>query len=250
MSNDRPKGSYSGPLSLQWCAYSMTVRAMPMNYLAADLSRIDAALWGRESEIGAAIAEAPAMVEALRWALSMAEEAILVRENGDDPEDTPDICEMHRAELERHRAILSRIDGAGPPLSAYAETVTDAEYREIANGRAPWPLKGASGDGAGDTLPDAPVPHDLEPAQNGPDGHCLHCGRDNTGHEGEPCADDCPQYWEAKGREHPQHPTGEEPYALKAARGYASNPEQWNPPSPEQMAEILAMIDRKATPTA
>ena len=40
-------------------------------------------------------------------------------------------------------------------------------------------------------------------------------------------------------------PTGEEPYALKAARGYASNPEQWNPPSPEQMAEILAMIDAK-----
>lgn len=116
MSNDRPKGSYSGPLSLQWCAYSMTVRAMPMNYLAADISRIDAALWGRESEIGAAIAEAPAMVEALRWALSMAEEAILVRENGDDPEDTPDICEMHRAELERHRAILSRIDGAGDTL--------------------------------------------------------------------------------------------------------------------------------------
>lgn len=154
-------------------------------------------------------AEAPAMVEALRWALSMAEEAILVRENGDDPEDTPDICEMHRAELERHRAILSRIDGAG------------------------------------DTLPDAPVPHDLEPAQNGPDGHCLHCGRDNTGHEGEPCADDCPQYWEGKGRAHPEHPTGDESDALKAARGYASNPEQWNPPSPEQMAEILAMIDRK-----
>lgn len=100
-------------------------------------------------------------------------------------------------------------------------------------------------DGAGDTLPDAPVPHDLEPAQNGPDGHCLHCGRDNTGHEGEPCADDCPQYWEAKGRAHPEHPTGDESDALKAARGYASNPEQWNPPSPEQMAEILAMIDRR-----
>lgn len=108
-------------------------------------------------------AEAPAMVEALRWALSMAEEAILVRENGDDPEDTPDICEMHRAELERHRAILSRIDGAG------------------------------------DTLPDMPAPA----------------------------------------------PTGEESDALKAARGYASNPEQWNPPSPDQMREILAMIEAK-----
>jgi len=111
----------------------------------------------------ARIVEAPAMVEALRWALSMAEEAILVRENGDDPEDTPDICEMHRAELERHRAILSRIDGAG------------------------------------DTLPDAPA---LTAT-------CPHCGRDNTGHEVEPCADDCPQYWEGQGRAHPEHPTGE-----------------------------------------
>lgn len=63
------------------------------------------------AEFASVIVEAPAMVEALRWALSMAEEAILVRENGDDPEDTPDICEMHRAELERHRAILSRIEG-------------------------------------------------------------------------------------------------------------------------------------------
>ena len=66
---------------------------------------------GRKVENARAVVEVPAMVEALRWALSMAEEAILVRENGDDPEDTPDICEMHRAELERHRAILSRIEG-------------------------------------------------------------------------------------------------------------------------------------------
>lgn len=184
MSNERPKGSYAGPLSLQWCAYSMTVRAMPMNYLAADLSRIDAALWGRESEIGAAIAEAPAMVEALRD---------LVKGNYGQPRG------VTVPALDPARAILSRIDGAG------------------------------------DTLPDAPA---LTAT-------CPHCGRDNTGHEGEPCADDCPQYWEGQGRQHPQHPTGEEPYALKAARGYASNPEQWNPPSPEQMAEILAMIDRK-----
>lgn len=100
MSNDRPKGSYSGPLSLQWCAYSMTVRAMPMNYLAADLSRIDAALWGRESEIGAAIAEAPAMVEALRRILQWINAG----------------CDPSRKSLENARAILSRIDGAGDTL--------------------------------------------------------------------------------------------------------------------------------------
>lgn len=52
-----------------------------------------------------------------------------------------------------------------------------------------------------------------EPAENGPDGQCLHCGRDNRGHEGEPCADDCPQYHEAKGlaapTDEPATPTGE-----------------------------------------
>lgn len=50
-----------------------------------------------------------------------------------------------------------------------------------------------------------------EPAQNGPDGHCLHCGRDNRGHEGEPCVDECPQYWEAKGKAHPAYPTADAP---------------------------------------
>ena len=43
-------------------------------------------------------------------------------------------------------------------------------------------------------------------AINGPDGHCLSCGRDNSGSEGEPCDDDCPMYWEAVGIEHPEHP--------------------------------------------
>lgn len=92
--------------------------------------------------IARAMAEAPAMVEALRRILQWIDAG----------------CDPSRKSLENARAILSRIEGAGPPLSAYAETVTDAEYREIANGRASWPLKGASGDGAGDTLPDAPVP--------------------------------------------------------------------------------------------
>lgn len=59
------------------------------------------------------------------------------------------------------------------------------------------------------------------PAENGPDGQCLHCGRDNRGHEGEPCADDCPQYHEAKGiaapTDEPATPTGED---LGERRGY------------------------------
>lgn len=33
------------------------------------------------------------------------------------------------------------------------------------------------------------------PAENDEDLHCQHCGRDNTGHDGEPClVDDCPLY--------------------------------------------------------
>jgi hypothetical protein len=47
------------PLDLKWCSYSKTVRAMPSNYLAADLSRIDACLWGREDEFGNMFAAAP-----------------------------------------------------------------------------------------------------------------------------------------------------------------------------------------------
>lgn len=43
-------------------------------------------------------------------------------------------------------------------------------------------------------------------AQNDASGHCIHCGRGNRGHEGEPCHEDCPQYWEARGIAHPDFP--------------------------------------------
>lgn len=41
------------------------------------------------------------------------------------------------------------------------------------------------------------------PAVNDEHGHCVSCGRDNSGYEGEPCADDCPMYWEEVGIPHP-----------------------------------------------
>lgn len=50
-----------------------------------------------------------------------------------------------------------------------------------------------------------------QPATNDANGHCVHCGRDNTGHEGEPCIDECPMYWEAVGIKHPSY--AEEPDA-------------------------------------
>lgn len=71
--NTRPKGHYTGPIALKWCDYSNTVRAMPANYLAADLSHIDASLWGREGEIGHLMAAAPAMLAALEQALAALE---------------------------------------------------------------------------------------------------------------------------------------------------------------------------------
>ncbi len=41
------------------------------------------------------------------------------------------------------------------------------------------------------------------PAINNAEGECINCGRDNRGHEGEPCIDDCPMYWEQRGFTHP-----------------------------------------------
>lgn len=40
-------------------------------------------------------------------------------------------------------------------------------------------------------------------------GQCRHCGRDNRGYEQEPCADECPQYWEARGIPHPDFSEGQ-----------------------------------------
>lgn len=38
-----------------------------------------------------------------------------------------------------------------------------------------------------------------QPAVNDDDGNCVSCGRDNRGHDGEPCHPDCPMYWEDVG---------------------------------------------------
>jgi hypothetical protein len=44
------------------------------------------------------------------------------------------------------------------------------------------------------------------PAVNDETGHCVCCGRDNNGYEGEPCIDECPMYWEEVGLSHPEYP--------------------------------------------
>lgn len=59
------------------------------------------------------IAAAPAMLEALAWAVGMAEEAIAAREAGDDPEDTPDVIAMHRESLAEAKAALRAARGEG-----------------------------------------------------------------------------------------------------------------------------------------
>ena len=42
-------------------------------------------------------------------------------------------------------------------------------------------------------------PDSRAPAQNDTTGHCIHCGRDNSGYLKDPCSDDCPLYWEVAG---------------------------------------------------
>lgn len=49
------------------------------------------------------------LAASLAWAIGMAEEAITVRETGDDEADTPDVIAMHRAELEKARLTLSHL---------------------------------------------------------------------------------------------------------------------------------------------
>ena len=53
-----------------------------------------------------------------------------------------------------------------------------------------------------------PHPQDrfTRPAANDETGHCKSCGRDNRGHEGEPCDDECPMYWEDMGTPNPDYP--------------------------------------------
>ena len=52
------------------------------------------------------LAAAPHLRKALQWAIGMAEEAILAREEGDDPQDTPDVITMHREALRDAMAAL------------------------------------------------------------------------------------------------------------------------------------------------
>lgn len=44
------------------------------------------------------------------------------------------------------------------------------------------------------------------PTPTDENGHCVHCGRDNTGYEDRPCSDECPAYWEDRGIPHPDYP--------------------------------------------
>lgn len=57
------------------------------------------------------IAQAPAMAEALRALLGLAEEAIALREASDDDDDH-EMLDVYRADVARARAILSTIEGA------------------------------------------------------------------------------------------------------------------------------------------
>lgn len=56
-------------------------------------------------------AAAPDMLAALRWAVGMAEEAIMCRELDPEEDDTPEVIAMHREALEAARAALAKAEG-------------------------------------------------------------------------------------------------------------------------------------------
>ncbi len=45
------------------------------------------------------------ILESLNWAIGMAQEALMLRESGDDPEDTPEVMKMHRDGMEKAIAV-------------------------------------------------------------------------------------------------------------------------------------------------
>lgn len=82
-----------------------TVAASRQDREAADI--VGRAIVELGDRLAAAGTRTTALTAALDWAVGMAEEAILVREAGDDPADTPDIIAMHRAGLEAARTALT-----------------------------------------------------------------------------------------------------------------------------------------------
>ena len=62
------------------------------------------------------------LTDALRWAVGMAEEAIIARE-ADPDDDEPETTASHRAELNKARALLSR--KAAVPVCAHPRTTDE-----------------------------------------------------------------------------------------------------------------------------
>lgn len=75
---------------------------------------------------------------ALRWALSMAEEAIVGREAGENPEETPEIIAMHRTELDEACRVLAFLEDG-------------QQSQDISKSRAP-----ATGDATVEQVPGHP----------------------------------------------------------------------------------------------
>lgn len=85
------------------------VNGMPVASATAYIPRGGSETATRNAQL---IAEVPTLLKSLEWAVGMAEEAILTREDGDDPQDTRDIIEMHRAELKVALDAIKRAKGA------------------------------------------------------------------------------------------------------------------------------------------
>lgn len=63
------------------------------------------------ADLKAARAAAPDMLAALRWAVGMAEEAIMCRELDPEEDDTPEVIAMHREALDSALAAIAKAEG-------------------------------------------------------------------------------------------------------------------------------------------
>lgn len=70
---------------------------------------------------------------------------------------------------------------------------------------------------------------------------CPHCGRDNTGYEGQPCSDDCPQYWEARGIPYKQGDTGG--YGGTPAPAHEDCPNCFRRVEPDDLPKQACMLE-------
>lgn len=110
----------------------------------------------------ALLAAAPRLKASLKWAITMAIEAITHRENSDDPEDTAELTQLHRAELAKAQSALSAANGI--------DLLPEDRERDVECSSCDW--TGIEGY----TLTIQNFFERVLPGETMPAGECPHCG--------------------------------------------------------------------------